>query len=217
MVNITKKVLEEEVKRINKAAKIKLDIAYENKEYSVYVNKELIFTGNAKESYILLQGLACGLRVKYDTSLIDAEPKDEFKPLDYIKGKEGQTILIEAKKTAKDPYFSQCKNKYVVNIVKVTSNQLYFTAKADVITPSGYKSGNSLNISMQTVKVSKEDTMDKIGETILKAIDMSVIEQVKKDKNLHSDRILWLTKDHMWYLGWSNVSMLTQKVEFQVV
>ena len=43
------------------------------------------------------------------------------------------------------------------------------------------------------------------------------LEIVKRDRNLHSDRLLWLTRDDLWYLGWSNDGMLTKKVDFRAV
>ena len=133
-----------------------------------------------------------------------------------MKGKEGKNIIIEAKKIAQDPYFSQFKNKYVVNIEKITPNSLYFTAVASIISPSGIQSGSSLHIPMRGIKINKEDSLDKIGETILKSIDMVILEKAKRDKNLHSDRLLWITKDTMWYLGWGNEGILTKKVDISV-
>ncbi len=210
MNNITKKVLEDEIKLLNKKG---ISLIYADKVYNLLCKDKVIFMGSAKETYIYLQGLKYGLHVLTGKSDNDV---NEFTAYDYFKNRVEKGFIIEAKKTAEDTYFSQSMNRYHIKIEKLFSDKLFFTAIADVITPSGYKSGSSIRIPLRNVPIKKDDTVDSIGERILRVINVAMLDIVKTNKDLHSDRLLWLTKDDMWYLGWSNAGMLTKKVDIKV-
>lgn len=211
-MNITKYQLENEISMLQNR---KLKLEYANRIYNLYYGERSIFSGSAKETYIYLQGLKFGWGVIARRS--DEVDNKEFTAYDYFKNRIDKGFIIEAKKTTQDTYFSQCKNKYYINIEKLNSDFMYFTAKADVITPSGYKFGQTLHICMRTIKLDRNDSIDKIGEKVLRSINVSILELVKRDKNLGSDYLLWLTQDDLWYLGWSNKGLLTKEVEFKVV
>lgn len=214
MLNITKKVLEDEVKLLNNKD---IKLVYQNRVYNLSNKSKVIFIGSAKETYIYLQGLKYGMGVLSMKSEKEVNDNDDLSALDYLKLKEGKNIIIEAKKIAQDGYFSQCKNKYRINIEKVTPAVLHFTAKASVIAPSGVQMGSVINIPLRVVKLKNEMTIDEIGELILKAIDMHIVVEMKDNKDWNNDKILWITKDIMWYLGWNNEHMLTKKVDFKVI
>jgi hypothetical protein len=208
-MNITKRELENEIKLIKQK---KLELEYVDKAYNLYESKNIIFQGTARETYIFIQGMKHGIAARGSKP----ENTDTFTVYDYFKNRVEKGFIIEAKKTSEDTYFSQSMNKYHIKIEKLFSDKLFFTAVADVITPSGYKSGSSIRIPLRNVPINKDDTIDSIGERILRVINVAMLDIVKTNKDLHSDRLLWLTKDDMWYLGWSNAGMLTKKVDIKV-
>lgn len=210
MVNITRKVLEDELNILGKKG---FRLEYFDKVYNLYNGDSVIFEGSAKETYIFLQGLKYGLTTK---GAVKVEENKSFGAYEYFKNRVEKGFIIEAKKTSEDTYFSQSTNKYHIKIEKLFTDKLFFTAIADVITPSGYKSGSSIRIPLRNVPINKDDTIDSIGERILRVINVAMLDIVKTNKDLHSDRLLWLTKDDMWYIGWSNPGMLTKKVDIKV-
>lgn len=213
MVNITKKVLEDEVKLLNKR---NVKLVYMDKVYNLLFNNAVIFTGNAKETYIYLQGLKYGLKVMANMEDVSVK-SDSFTALDYFKNKQNTGFIIEAQKEAKDTYYSQFKNKYKIKIENLTATSLYFTAKATVLTPNNIQMNGPVNVPLCCIKFNDTMSIDNIGKLILKAIDNQIMKEMSHNKDLTSDRLLWIDMDTLWYLGWSNTKMLTKKVDFKVI
>ncbi len=215
MLNITRKVLEDELKGL-KIKDFKLE--YIDKVYNLYNKDSVIFTGSAKETYIYLQGFKYGLGKNGAIQEQEVVKESEsFGIYEYLKNRVNKGFIIEAQKEAKNSYFSQHKNKYSIKIENLTKSSLYFTAKAVVITPRGIQLGGPLNIPLSCVKYDSSMSIDKLGELILKAIDNHILKEMTLNKNLTSDRLLWVTLDTLWYLGWSNTEILTKKVDIKVV
>lgn len=216
MANITRKTIDNRIQILN-AQGLKFNLNFNNGFYTLYDGDRILLDGSAKEVYLYLQGVTYGLSVECD-GITDS---DEYLGAEYLKDNVGKKIVIEAKKVAENSYYSQNKNRYTVKIERFKDNVLNFTAKVQLITPNGCVISKFVNIPMKAMKVRSTDSIDKIAETILKAIDMSVLKQARDLKNtndfISSDYILWLTKDSMWYLGWTNQDMLTKSVSIQVL
>lgn len=215
MANLTKKFIESYVADLNSKTNAGVKITANGSEYTVILGKNPLFTGTIREAYILLQGLSYGLGTKVEPKVIE----NTLTGYDYLSNRvrDKKALLIEAKKTAADTYYSQGKLKYTVNIEKLRENTLSFTAEVKRFTNDDTPIYGSLLIPVSTVKIDKSESIDKIAKRILKGIDISIQRMAKQSKDLHFDYILWIDKDVMWYLGWSNDQMITKKVEIKVI
>lgn len=215
MANLTKKFIESYVADLNNKTNVGIKIIANGSEYTIILGKDSLFAGTIKEAYIFLQGLSYGLGVKG----IVSESKDKFTSYNYLKNRveDKKTLLIEAKKIAFDEYYSQGKNKYIVTIEKLTPELLYFTSELKRYTDDGVGIFGSITIPMCTIKLNTSDSIDRLGQKILKAIDIKVIEMAKSNKGIHNESILWLDSDTMWYLGWRNDKMMTKRVDIKVI
>ena len=215
MANLTKKFIESYVADLNSKTNAGIKISANGSEYTVILGRDTLFTGTIREAYILLQGLSYGLGAK-------VEPKTTQNTLsgyNYLsnRARDKKALLIEAKKTAADSYYSQGKLKYTVNIEKLTSTSLIFTAEAKKYTNDDTPIYGSLLIPAITIKIDSNLSIDDIAKRILKGIDYKIQQMAKKSKDIHYDYMLWIDKDVMWYLGWSNDAMITKKVDIKVI
>ena len=214
-MKITKSILEDEVKLL---AGRNIKLAYIDQEYKVLCNNALIFTGTARETYIFLQGFKCGIVAS--GAPIAATPVEDTYPLyEMLKTRKesGKGITIEAKKTATDPYFSQHKSVYNISIEKVTPNKLYFTTRTYLLSPNGMRYNGEVAVGLMEIQISKDLTINTLGEAMLKQIDSAMIDMAKKDRNISSDRIMWITFDTLRTVGWSNQKLITKAVNIRVI
>ena len=219
MANLTRKFVENYIDTVNKNSKSKIKLDKNNVgEYEVYFNNSRLFVGTLRESYILIQGLSYGMGAKSYIA-IPSQKEDEMTGLEYLEKRvlEKKSLLVEAKKTAVDTYYSQGKLKYTINIEKVRSGTVSFTAEVKRYANNDTPIYGSLMIPLNTVKIGQLETIDVIAKRMLKSIDISIQRMAKATKDLHYDYILWIDKDVMWYLGWSNDAMITKGVDIKVI
>jgi hypothetical protein len=217
MANLTKKFMESYVADLNSKTNVGIKIVADGSEYTVVSGRNILFTGTTREAYILLQGMSYGLRAKVEPKVI--QNSDNLSGYDYLSDKfrDKKALLIEAKKTAADSYYSQHKLKYTINIGKLTSTSLTFVGEVKKYTNDDTPIYGSLLIPATTIKIDSSLSIDDIAKRILKGIDYKIQQMAKKSKDIHYDYMLWIDKDVMWYLGWSNDAMITKKVDIKVI
>lgn len=222
MANITRKVLEDEISILNSTWHINLNLRNKNSIYVLYNDKNDIFYGSAKEVYIYLSGLRCGLSGKFTS--VKKEEKNfstEYTGLNFLKDKEGSTVIIEGTKVATNTYFSQNKIIYRVDIAKCNHGMIYFTADVQVVTSDNTPINGSIYIEMQSVQLYEHFSINECAETIVRMIDAEVrritIEKAHTRKPIDSDLILWIKPEELRAFGWSNSGLITKSAKVKVI
>lgn len=217
MANLTKKFIESYVADLNSKTNVGIKIVANGSEYTVVSGRNILFTGTIREAYILLQGMSYGLRAKVEPKVI--QNSDNLSGYDYLSDKfrDKKALLIEAKKTAADSYYSQHKLKYTINIGKLTSTSLTFVGEVKKYTNDDTPIHGRFSIPITTINIDNTLSIDEIAKRILKGVDYKVQIMAKKSTNPLNDYILWIDKDVMWYLGWKDEEMITKKVDIKVI
>lgn len=211
MGKLTKTVLLEYVKMLGIPS---LELRVDDGVYKVISGGREEYRGNIREVYSYIRGIGLGLKLCGKNVEIQTNKRGINKDISGFIS-EGKVIRVEAKKECIDSYFSQCKNKYVIKIVRIDGSKIWYSSKVSVICPSGLQYGDSLNIELSEIDTKKIKSYKGLVEEMLRYINIKVIKKVRNEK-LNTDYILWTSKIDIDFLG-RDYRIMTVKVDLEVM